>query len=154
MGGFPVARLGAEDWYALIRVAERSRAQYVDQSLGYYRLHNQNMTLSHSGQIMGAALTQRYIVSSSRFAQLPGTYRARILAAYAREQWLDGDAALGRVFLQLAHEADPASLWPLTLRSTMVLGRPFWRWLMRRYWQIRAVVRKQPTASDYFLARA
>ncbi len=154
VGGFPSGAQGVEDWYVLVRAAEQSSAHFVDQALGYYRLHSTNMSLARAKQTKGAALTQAYNADSVRFSRLPGTFRARVLTGYAMEQWLDGDEALGRRFLQMAQDADPASPYPVILRSLMLLGRPAARWLMRQTWFVRASLRKQTTSADYFLRRA
>jgi glycosyltransferase involved in cell wall biosynthesis len=151
VGGFPCEPRAVEDWNLLVRAAERTHAQYVDQALGYYRLHRGNMTLNFNRQIHEAGFTQSYIAHSQRFRELRAPFRAGILAAYGREQWLYGDPSLGYVLLQMARQADPASLPPVLSRGLMILGRPFGRWLMRLYRRLRAPFRGQPSASDYFL---
>ncbi len=154
VGGFPAAAQGVEDWYVLVRAAEQSPAHFVDRALGYYRLHDANMSLMRARQMKGAALTQAYVANSTRFTQLPAAFRARVLVGYASEQWLDGDEAFGRRLLQMARDTDPTSPFPVILRSLMLLGRPAARWLMRRYWAVRARLRKQVTSNDYFLRKA
>jgi len=112
-GGFPTGGLAVEDWYLLLRAAETTAARFVDQPLGYYRLHDHNMSLNYSSQTRGAALVQRYVASSRRFSQVPAAFRARILASYAAEQWLDGDAELGQALLLKAQTLDHRSPYAL-----------------------------------------
>lgn len=154
VGGFPAGAQGVEDWYVLVRAAEQSSAHFVDRALGYYRLHDANMSLVRARQMKGAALTQAYIADSARFTRLPAAFRARVLTGYATEQWLDGDEAFGRRLLHMAQDAAPASVFPVIMQTLMRLGRPRTRWLMRQYWRVQAGLRKQTTPADYFLRRA
>jgi glycosyltransferase involved in cell wall biosynthesis len=150
VGGFPQEGRGVEDWNLLIRAAEQTEAKYVNQALGYYRLHGQNMSLDQAAQTTAAGLTQTHIAQSERFRRLPAAFRARVLGTYAREQWLYGDPGLGRKMLRLAQAADPLSLHVPLVLGLMMLGRPAGRQLMRWYWKLRASLR-QPSAADYFL---
>ena len=154
VGGFPETRKGAEDWHVLVRATERWQARYVDQPLGYYRLHKHNMSLNFRGQIEGAALTQQYVAQSPRFAALPKRNQAQVLATYAHEQWLAGDPALAKTFLRLAQLADPSGLKSIVLQYGFLLGRPTGRLITRLYWRLRPLVSGQRAAADYFLSKA
>ncbi len=148
-GNFP-ERSGAEDWEYLIRVAEFARFCYVDEPLGYYRLHAGNMTRQQAQQVQGYGIVQEQIPSSPRFARVPPARRARVLTRYAAQQWLEGDRALGRRFLQMARQADPANPFPILLSGLMLLGRRLARKLVHGVWQAQDKLNPALSATAYF----
>ena len=91
IGGFP-DRSGAEDWECLIRAAAISSAVYLDEPLGYYRLHSHNITSNQKARVVaGYGLVQKYIANSARFKQVTSGLRLRALLRYAAQQWLEGE---------------------------------------------------------------
>ena len=151
-GCFPIIGLGTEDWYVLVRAAEFATAIYLDCPVGFYRLHAHNMTLDYAGHVAAAAFTQQYI-ASDRFASLASSEQVRVLLRFAGQHWLYGDLALAHNLLSKARTIDRFSPLPLILRSGMLLGRPFGRWLLGRLRWARQLSRR-PSATQYFLQRA
>ncbi len=150
IGGFP-ERSGAEDWDCLIRAAERTSAVYLDEPLGYYRLHSQNITADQKTRVVaGYGLVQKYIATSARFKEMAPRLRLRALFRYAAQQWLEGDSELGRLFWRQARAV--SSFHPLVL----ALGGLFWlprspaRQLGWRLWKWRSQILRRPSATAYF----
>lgn len=150
-GRFP-RRTGSEDWEHLVRCAEFARFGFLDQPLGFYRLHKENASLNTSQQVAGDGMVQLYIVSSSHFKQIPVGKQARILTGYAYQQWLFGDKLLGYRFMQMAHQADYKSFYPIILRCLTWFGRPVVFPLVKLLWRIRARLRATP--GYYFLLKS
>ena len=150
-GSFP-RRTGAEDWEYLVRCAEFAHFVFLDQPLGYYRLHSKNATLNISQQVAGDGMAQIYIARSPHFRQIPGSRRARILTGYGFQQWLFGDKALGYNFINMARQADSMSLYPIILKCVTLFGRPVVYPLVKILWRIRAKLRS--SSGYYFLLKS
>jgi len=151
-GGFPT-RFGSPDWEALVRAAEFAQFDYIDEPLGFYRLHDQNMTLRLDLVALEDGIVQKYIAGSQRFDQLYRSDRARLLSSYGLWQWVEGDPALGRHFYRMARQCDPLHPYPILLKCIMLLGRPLGRNLMHLLWNLRFQLKK-PNAAGYFLSKA
>jgi glycosyltransferase involved in cell wall biosynthesis len=151
VGGFP-SRSGSEDWETVVRAAEFTQFSNVDEPLGFYRLHDQNMTLRLGSQALGDGAVQHYIASSARFEQVSGSKRAQLLSSYGLEQWLEGDPELGHRFYFMARQCAPFHPYPMLLKGIMLLGRPKGRYLMHLLWKLRFRFKK-PTAAGYFLSK-
>lgn len=151
VGGFPT-RTGAEDWELLMKLAEKNRFGAIDQPLGYYRLHQGNVSLNLRKQVQGDGRVQQMIITSSRFRQLPRKEQSRLSVSYAWQQWLYGDKDLFEKFFRLAQETDGKSKAVFALRLLTRLGRPFGRTLMQIIWQARSL--RRTSAGYYFLTRA
>lgn len=152
VGGFP-CRSGSEDWEIVLRAAEFTVFDYVDEPLGFYRLHDKNLTLRAGLPAFGDGAVQKYIAGSARFSQVPRSKRARLLSSYGLEQWLEGDPELGHRFYHLARQSAPFHPFPWLLKCVMLFGRPVGRYLMHRLWHLRSKLKREPTAADYFLSK-
>jgi glycosyltransferase involved in cell wall biosynthesis len=152
VGGFPCWS-GSEDWETVVRAAEFTQFGYVDEPLGFYRLHDQNLTLRLGSQVQGDGAVQQYIAGSVRFYQISGSERARLLSSYGLEQWLEGDPELGRSFYRMARQCNAFHPFPWLLKGIMLIGKPIGRYLMHLLWNLRFRFKK-PTAAGYFLSKA
>ena len=153
VGGFP-DRSGAEDWDCLIRAAEQAPAVYLDEPLGYYRLHQHNITRDQKGRVAaGYGAVQQYIASSERFRQLGPGLRLRALLRYAAQQWLAGDTGLGRRFWRQALRGGGWHPEVWALGGLLLL--PAWptRRLARLLWTWRARWFEKRSASAHFRTR-
>jgi len=151
-GGFPT-RFGSPDWEALVRAAESAQFDNIDEPLGFYRLHDQNMTLRLDLVALEDGIVQQYIAGSHRFKQLHRSERARLLSSYGLWQWVEGDPELGRHFYLMARQSDPLHPYPILLKCIMLLGRPAGQNLIRFLWNLRFQFRK-PNAAGYFISKA
>lgn len=151
-GGFPT-RFGSPDWEALVRAAEFAQFDYIDKPLGFYRLHDQNMTLRLDLVALEDGIVQKYIAGSHRFNQLHRSERARLLSSYGLWQWVEGDPELGRHFYLMAHQSNPLHPYPILLKFIMLLGRPVGQNLIHLLWNLRFQFRK-PNAAGYFLSKS
>jgi glycosyltransferase involved in cell wall biosynthesis len=150
IGGFP-DRSGAEDWDCLIRAAEQTSAVYLDEPLGYYRLHSQNITADQMARVVaGYGLVQKYIATSPRFKQVAPTLRLRALLRYAAQQWLEGDPELGRLFWRQARAVSPFHPLVLAQGGLFWLPRSLARQLGWWLWNWRAQILRRPSATAYF----
>ena len=149
VGGFPL-RSGAEDWEVLVKASEITHFKFIDEPLGYYRLHNSNMSLNYSQQSRGDARVQQVVVASQQFSRLPRDAQIKTYVVFSRKQWLWGDKDLAIYFLRKAMEIQPRSLQVCVLKVFMILGRPIGRWLIRLGWKGKAALAR-PSATSYFL---
>jgi glycosyltransferase involved in cell wall biosynthesis len=152
VGGFP-ERIGSEDWECLVKIAETSAFAFVDQPLGYYRLHDQNATFNFSRQIQGDACVQKYVSGSCRFSQTEPRFRARVLISYALQQWLYGDPDLSCSFIKMADDLVAHYPHTLLLKTLMLFGRQASQIMMSLLWQLRAQSKRFSSVGYYFLTR-
>lgn len=152
-GGFP-HRSMLEDWGCLLRVAEFSQFAFLDQPLGYYRLHSKNISLEYERQASAYAETHQRIIYTERFKRANPGIKARLLCKFALKQWTYGDPTLGKQFLAMAKNTGPLQLLPWLLSGFMLFGRPLNRWAVRKGWQLRSRLEKAYSSRDYFLTKA
>lgn len=101
LGGFPT-RSGHEDWELIIRAAEQGKFEFIDQPLGYYRQHHNNMSKSFKLMITGKLALHETIVNSKRFESLPVSIRLNLLVKFSLQQYAFGSQSLANKYYSLA----------------------------------------------------
>lgn len=150
IGGFP-ARSGAEDWECLIRAAEHATGVYVDEPLGYYRLHSDNITARQKSRVVaGYGLVQGYIARSDRFMEVARPMRVRALIRYSAQQWMEGDQELALSFLHRAGLLSCCHPLVVGLRVVFRLPRSLVHRLGWRLWKWRLRLAQRPAAAAHF----
>ncbi|NIM96326.1 MAG: glycosyltransferase [Anaerolineales bacterium] len=149
-GGFPDWS-GAEDWFLLIRAAERTRFKYVDKVHGGYRIHDTNMTRIIGQQTKGYTKVQEAVINSGHFVALPSRSQAKVFSHYAVLQMMSGDPALARAYLKRARKIAPTYLTPLVLSIAATLGQTTFRSLIKTFRRIRYLLRPIPSSTSIFL---
>jgi len=150
-GNFPI-RSGAEDWECLVRASEFAEFSFLDQPLGYYRLHGKNMTFDYLQQLRGDAKVQQVIFASQQFPQIPTNKKIDLYFHYCLRQWAFGDDKLAISYFKSSRLLNSWDIRVLLLQCFMKLGRPFSRFMLRSFWMLRGLVPGY-TASSYFLSR-
>lgn len=150
--GFPT-RCGAEDWECLVKISEFSQFVFVDKPLGYYRLHQGNMTYKSDQQITGETLTQKYVISSQAFQQITADSRKKIIAGYSWQQWRDGDPLFARQLLAIAGGIEGNQTLFFILKILMLFGRPLSRFIHNTFIRIRFFIRPYPISYRLFMNR-
>ncbi len=135
-GGFP-NRSGSEDWECLLKAAESAQIAFIDAALGYYRLHPQNITHDAQRRLFGETVIQKYVVGSSRFAEIPAKDQAATLVSYAFQQWLYGDEALSSRFISQATMLYPRNFKLTLLKGLRIFGKRFGRFAHRQLLKVR-----------------
>jgi hypothetical protein len=151
VGGFPI-RSGAEDWEILVKAAQITEFAFVDEPLGYYRLHQTNMSLNYPQQMQGDTKVQHVIVKSPMFKNLPKAVQIGSLVSYSRKQWLWGDKQEAIQFRELARGIQPNNTRIVLLYLFMLMGKGLGRFMIRLFWKVRSVLSK-PSTTSYFLNR-
>ena len=152
-GGFPERSI-LEDWECLLKVSEKSNFAFVDQPLGYYRLHQGNISADFQKQMDAFTEVQQEVLYSERFRGLSNNLKARVLTKYALKQWVDGDPILGKKFLHCAQEYAPYHPMPWLLSGFMLCGRPLNRSMLRLAWFLRSKFSSATSSRDYFLQKS
>lgn len=151
IGGFPV-RSGAEDWEFLVKAAQITKILFLDEPLGYYRLHQSNMSLNYSQQVRGDAVVQSVIVNSDPFKNLPRSTQVKSLITYSRKQWLWGERKLAFQYRELARKIFPLNLHIIMLYLFMSVGQRTGQRIVYLFWKIRGLL-SGPSTTNYFLNR-
>lgn len=152
-GGFP-ERSMLEDWECILRAAEHSRFAYIDEPLGCYRLHGENISLRFETQASAYAEVHKMILASDRFKQVPRSLRVRLICKYALKQFAEGDRALGKDFLRQAFSTSRRHPLPYLVLGFSLLGQRVNRSLIRSFWYLRAKTVRMPNSRDYFMKKA
>lgn len=150
VGGFPDWS-GAEDWYVLIKAAERTLFQYLDTIHGGYRIHDTNMTRIVSQQTRGYTRIQEEVIGTKKFLTLPLRYQSKVLCHYAVLQMMSGDPALASKYLRKARELSPGYLLPFLLRILTLFGRTIFQKIVHIFRFIRYRFRPIPSSTSIFM---
>jgi glycosyltransferase involved in cell wall biosynthesis len=149
-GGFPNWS-GLEDWFLLLRAAERTRIQYVNKVHGGYRIHDTNLTRILGQQIRGYTKVQEEVIGSERFTSLPHRDQSKVLTHYAVLQMMSGDPVLGRTYLNQARELKPSYLPAQFLGLLALVGRAPFQILIKIFRRIRFWLQPIPSSTSIFL---
>lgn len=150
MNGFPT-RSGAEDWECLVKISEFSKFAFIDEALGYYRLHHGNMTYKADQQMAGETLTQKYIITSQAFQQVPSATRIKIITGFSWQQWRDGDPLFARQLLSNAGQMEGNRFRIFALKFLMLFGRPFSRLIQSIIFNIKLLLKPYPRSYKLFV---
>ena len=108
LGGFPT-RSGHEDWELIIRAAEFGKFEFIDKPLGYYRLHQNNMSKSFKLMITGKLALHETIFNSIRFESLPVLIKNNLLLKFSLQQYAFGSKRLAIKYYSFVSNEDASS---------------------------------------------
>jgi glycosyltransferase involved in cell wall biosynthesis len=121
-----------EDYDLWRRLAARSRYAWIDEPVGYYRLHGSN-TVTQSQKILEVELeVQRRFFEMPRFAELSRCERARAYRYHGVKNNILGRTSLSRHYLALAATTAPESLSSHALLLANLVSPSALSWLVLR----------------------
>jgi glycosyltransferase involved in cell wall biosynthesis len=122
LGGF-ATRSGHEDWELIIQAAVNGKFDFIDKPLGYYRLHQKNMSKSFKVMITGKLALHETIVNSERFDSLPGSIKINLLLKYSLQQYAFGSQGLANKYYSLALKGEERNQY-LRVVTRILLNSP------------------------------